>query len=73
MINLRLYKNNLKLRTVGSDWGVGILTRETSETLNAFPNDAMSWEFFNENRHEILDLISVDEFINLYPVDLLVD
>jgi len=58
---------------VSSDWGVGIVTRETSETLNAFPNDAMSWEFFNENRQEILDLITVEEFINLYPVNLLVD
>jgi SAM-dependent methyltransferase len=72
LINLRLYRNNLRLRTVDSDWGVGILTRETSETLNAFPNDAMSWEFFYENKQEILDLITVEEFINLYPVDLLI-
>ena len=73
LINLRLYRNNLRLRTVDSDWGVGLLTKETSETLNAFPNDAMSWEFFYENRQEILDLVTVDEFINLYPVNLLVD
>lgn len=66
LINLRLYKNNLKLKTVDSDWGVGILTREINETLNAFPNDAMSWEFFCENRQEILNLVTVDEFINLY-------
>jgi hypothetical protein len=73
LINLRLYKNNLELKTVDSDWGVGILTRGVSETLNVFPNDAMNWEFFYENKNEILNLISVNEFSDTYPIDLLVD
>lgn len=67
LIKLRLYKNDLKLVTVDSDWGVGILTRELSETINAFPSDAMSWEFFNQNRDEILDLISPEKFNEIYP------
>ena len=61
------------VKILDSDLGVGLLTKETSETLNAFPNDSKSWEFFYENRQEILDLVTVDEFINLYPVNLLVD
>jgi hypothetical protein len=71
LIKLRLYKNNLKLTTVDSDWGVGILTRGLSETIKAFPNDSLNWEFFDSNRENILNLISPDDFKNMYPVDII--
>ncbi len=67
LIKLRLYRNDLKLTTVDTDWGVGILTRNLSETINVFPSDATNWEFFNENRQEILDLVTPSEFLELYP------
>ena len=66
LIKLRLYRNDLKLVTVNSDWGVGILTRELSETLGVFPNIATSWDYFNDNRNEILGLIDVNEFESMY-------
>jgi len=66
LIKLRLYNNNLKLVTVDSDWGVGILTRDLSETLNAFPSDAISWDFFDFNRNEILNLITPEQFESRY-------
>ena len=71
LIKLRLYKNDLKLTTVNSDWGVGILTRGLSETIKAFPNDSLNWEFFDSNRENILNLISPDDFKNMYPVDII--
>jgi hypothetical protein len=71
LIKLRLYNNNVKLRTVNSDWGVGILTKELSESINVFPNDAMSWDFFDSNRNEVLDLITPENFLELYPVEVL--
>jgi hypothetical protein len=71
LIKLRLYNNNVKLRTVNSDWGVGILTKELSESINVFPNDAMSWDFFDSNRNEVLDLITPSDFLELYPVEVL--
>ena len=67
MIKLRLYKNDLKLVTVDTDWGVGILTRELSETINVFPSEATTWDFFTLNRQQILDLISTEEFDEIYP------
>jgi hypothetical protein len=67
LIKLRLYRNDLKLVTVDTDWGVGILTRDISESLDVFPSDATTWEFFNENRQEILDLISPEQLEELYP------
>jgi hypothetical protein len=62
LIKLRLYRKDLKLKTVDSDWGVGILTRGESNTLNAFPDEAMTWEWFSSNRKEVLNLISPEEF-----------
>ena len=71
LIKLRLYNNNVKLRTVDSDWGVGILTKGLSESINVFPNDAISWDFFDSNRNTVLDLINPSEFLELYPVEVL--
>ena len=68
LIKLRLYRKDLILKTVDSDWGVGILTRGINETLNVFPNDAINWEFFNNSRYEVLDLISAEDFKSIYPI-----
>lgn len=68
IIKLRLYRKDLTLKTVDSDWGVGLLTRGESETLNVFPNDVLSWDFFELNRNEILNLITVDSFKSFYAV-----
>jgi len=68
LIKLRLYRKDLKLVTVDSDWGVGILTRDESETIDAFPSDALSWDYFNSNRNLILDLIYPFDFTERYPI-----
>ena len=67
LIKLRLYRRDLILKTVDSDWGVGILTVGESKTLDAFPGDSINWNFFDANRDEILNLISVTDFIQTYP------
>ena len=66
LIKLRLYRDDVVLTTVDTDWGVGILTEGKSKKINTFPNDALNWDFFNENRKEILDLISVEKFKELF-------
>lgn len=62
LIKLRLYRSDLFLTTIDTDWGVGIIRRAPSETLNFFPNDALNWDFFKENKKQILNLITVEEF-----------
>lgn len=66
LVKLRLYRNDLVLKTVDSDWGVGILTVGESKTIDAFPSDSINWNFFDSNRKEILNLISVTDFIQSY-------
>lgn len=68
IIKIRLYRKDLILKTVDSDWGVGILTRGNSKTLDYFPNDALDWDFFNMNRNNILNLISIENFRALYKI-----
>jgi hypothetical protein len=67
LIKLRATRIDLTLKTVDSDWGVGILTREGSEKIDCNIESDLNWNFFDSNRREILNLVSVDEFNELYP------
>ena len=49
---------------VDTDFGVGVI-RVTSRE-NIYTNNTWSWERFDANRIELLNLISVDEFKNNY-------
>lgn len=64
LIKLRIKNHKLKLVTVDTDWGIGILTKESSAPIPAHLESDVNWEFFNENRQEILDLISCEDFLN---------
>lgn len=66
LIKIRLYRGDLILNTVDSDWGVGILTRGKSKTLDSFPDSSLNWDFFNNNRNDILDLIDTETFKSYY-------
>jgi hypothetical protein len=66
LIKLRLYRKDLLLKTVDSDWGVGILTKGESKTIDSFPSDSLNWNFFENNRNDILDLIDPETFKSLY-------
>jgi hypothetical protein len=66
LVKLRLYRKDLVLQTVDSDWGVGILTRGDSKTIDAFPSDSLNWDFFSRNRNDILGLIDTETFKAYY-------
>jgi hypothetical protein len=62
IIKLRLYRDDLSITTIDTDAGVGILTKNKSNKLNYKYEEAMNWNFFDKNRNEILNLISVEDF-----------
>jgi hypothetical protein len=68
IIKVRLYRKDLILKTVDSDWGVGILTRGESKTLDSFPDNSLNWDFFDENRKDILNIIDTETFKSNYPI-----
>ena len=58
LIKIRMTRTDVHLVTIDSDYGVGIITKRKNKipVLNTMhPID--SWEFFTENKKEILNLM----------------
>lgn len=55
------------LQTVDTDWGVGIMKPKSTPPpyLCPFPN-VPSWDTFDEKRHSYLNLITTEEFEEIY-------
>ena len=69
IIKLRNNRDDLEIKTVDTDWGVTILTKNKSQKLNLVSfNNEITWDFFDINRKEILNLISPEEFYKLYDL-----
>ena len=64
IVKLRLTRSDLSIRVVDTDFGVGIINIKPMDTYNKSKN--IDWEYFDNNRQEIINLISVDEFKQLY-------
>lgn len=62
IMKLRSEWPNLTIFTVETDWGVTIVQKGFQKTIEMKPED-YNYEFFDLNRKEILNLISVEEFI----------
>ncbi len=63
IIKLRCTREDLSLYTVDTDWGVTILQIGSSELIK---NSEYSFDYFEKNKKEILNLISVEEFLKNY-------
>lgn len=63
LVKIRSKRNDLTLTTVDTDYGVGILTKEPSETIKTCSD---TWDFFDANRKEILNLITPKQFEKIY-------
>lgn len=61
IMELRSEHNNLSILTVDTDWGVTIVTKGQQRKININQSD-YNYEFFDRNRKELLNLISIDEF-----------
>lgn len=59
---LRSTRNDLKMWTIDTDWGVGLITRGKQECCQ-FNNPYYEYSKFAKERKDILNLISVDSFI----------
>ena len=72
-----VYKSILKFRdnykihkifTVDTDWGVGVIIKNNKSVLDSkfvdFKKGMEDWEYFNDNRNTLLNLITIDDFID---------
>jgi hypothetical protein len=63
LVKLRCTNPNLEINVVDTDWGVGILKVGSQELYNKEPIETcLDYHYFDKNREEMLNIISVDEF-----------
>jgi hypothetical protein len=70
-LKLRMTREDLKMYTIDTDCGCGIIQFGHQELFKSNVEDVFTWEFFNKNKEKILNLISVEEFNELLNKDLL--
>ena len=63
-VMLRMERDDLEMYTVDSDCGCGIITRGSQELLNF--NYPMTYHYLDQNRKELLNLISPEEFLSKF-------
>jgi hypothetical protein len=63
---LRCERKDLEMFVMDTDWGLGII-RNGNQELISIPSDIDYW-YFSENRKEILNLISVEDFYLKYKL-----
>ena len=64
LAKLRMSRNDLKINVVDTDWGVGIITINKEQEL--FEKQDINYSLLERNRIKLLNLISVDNFKNIY-------
>ena len=52
--------------TVDIDWGVGIIISPKKEIEKSDYKSTIEWDYFNENRKELLNLITIENFKSLF-------
>lgn len=67
IVKLRCTEPNLEINVVDTDWGVGIVRFGKQELYNkASLDQCLNYYYFDNNREELLNIISVEEFYNKF-------
>lgn len=67
VVKLKMFRNDLNIKVIDTDWGCGILTVEPQET---YPfditklGDIMSWPWYVDNYRNVIPIISPEQFFN---------
>ncbi len=64
VLKLRCFRNDLIIFVVDTDFGCGVIRRGRQELYNIDGSfeDHLKWKYFSNNRKEILNLISIEEY-----------
>ncbi len=64
--HFRRYHDYLEMAVVDTDWGVGIIQKEKRFPTVVVPPGELTWEFFQDNRDQLMNVISVGEFTSKF-------
>jgi hypothetical protein len=56
----------LEVSVIDTDWGVGVIKKANQRPIEYDLELCLDWNFFDKNREEILNIVSVDEFYANY-------
>lgn len=63
IVKLRCTDPTLEINVIDTDWGVGLIRRGSQDVYNKENiQECLKWEYFDKNREELLNIISVDQF-----------
>lgn len=60
MFILMKTRNDIKLRVIDTDYGCGLIRKETQDIKNF--DDELTYEFYQKNKNKILDIITPKDF-----------
>jgi hypothetical protein len=66
LAKIRINRDDLDLKIVDTDWGVGILRHGKSEKYKVNHNYELNYQFYQNNREQIFSLINPDQFKVIY-------
>ena len=61
---LRIHNDSVNMTCIDCDWGVGIINKGSQKKF--YLNDDLSYKVLNDNRVDLLNLISVKDFLEKY-------
>jgi hypothetical protein len=64
-VDYKAYYPQFKCCVVDTDFGVGVIQNNPDKTTTLH-NNVWSWDYFNSNKKQLLNLVSVDEFKTTY-------
>lgn len=62
ILKLRIENPNVEIYTIDADEGCAIITKGKQKLFQTNEKNIYSWDFFNKNRKDILNLISLSKF-----------
>lgn len=67
IVKLRCTDPNLDICVVDTDWGIGVISKGNQNTYKKSSlEECLQWNYFNINRDELLNIISVEDFYKKY-------
>jgi hypothetical protein len=64
---LRTEEKDLKIHTINTDWGLGFIQKESNGNIPIAVSldKVLDYSFFENNKNELMNVISIEEFLNL--------
>lgn len=64
---LRCTRPDLKVSVIDTDWGVGVVQKGSQRVYDqASLEDCLTYEYFDQNRDELMNIITVDDFLKAH-------